>query len=426
MPVGQKIMPYKGVELDNNELNIDEMRAVFLKNLTHDVNDNARISTDQGANAYSWTPLESNQRYCNLNLPDGRNYCVGFFYAREINQAFVWGWNSNGQHFIYRINGDPGNCQMVLVNPCLKLTLDPRYFIAEARCAVQIVSRFNKVTGIFDKIAYIIYTDAKEDQKFLCPDDLIATNGYDPINFPYFETNDPDCDRCTWYNLGRPTPMGCLSVTPIARDPEDEEDRTKANLINYAGWQFRVKFFDQYNRGTEHGIISDQFFNQIGNSCLSNSSGLPRCLRLRFPAGCPLDNQIQISFRKNSGKGKGFPVDPDWYRFTLFNKYNDCETNNWWERTINNPWQVEYDQQISDGASPTEAEEAAYAKGLMRYHPSDNTFEYTFCADKECAPIPVDETNRVENPLPLNSGTVFSLKKSIALGRNRRGFEPMD
>lgn len=426
MAVGQKIIPYKGVELDNHELNVDDMKATFMKNFTNEVNDNNRISQDEGSNAFIFTPLESNEPYCNLLLPAGTNYCCGFFYAKEINQAYIFGHNSNSNHFIYRIFGDSGGCEMVLINSCLGFKLEPKLFISEGRATVQIATRFNKTTGKQERVVYILFTNNDVDQKFICPDDLVATNGYDSASFPYFETSDPDCEKCTWFNLGRPTPMGCINVTPVARNLDDATEKTKPNLLNYKGWQFRTKEIDQYGRSSEHGIISETYFNQIGNSCLANSSGLPRCLRLRFPAGCPLVNQIQLSFRNCAGNTKGLSTVSDWYRFTLFNKYNDCESNNWWERTISNPWQVEYDAQIDDGATADEAEAAAYAKGLTRYHPEDNTFEYTFCADKECAPISVTETNRVENPLPLTSGTIFPLNKSIALGRNKRGFEPMD
>lgn len=423
MAIGQKVIPYKGVELDMHELDVDEMRAVFMKNLLNQVNSNSRVAQKEGSNSSIFSPLLANTKYCNLSLPAGTNYCVGFFYAKDVNQAFVFGHNSNSNHFIYRINGNAGNCQMVLTDPCLGFKLDPTYFIAEGRCTVQIISRLNKTTNIVEKVAFIIYTDNNTDQKFLCPDDLIATNGF---TLPYFANNSGDCDRCTWFNLGRPKPLGCIGINPVARDTSDEEELTKANLMSYKGWQFRLKTVDIYGRSSEHGIISDNYFNQIGNTCLGNSAGLPRCVRLRFPAGCPLDNQIQLSFRNCSGNTKGLATVSDWYKFTLFNKYNDCESNNWWERTIRNPWQEEYDAQILDGKTAEEAEAIAYKKGLLRYYAIDNTFEYTFCADKECAPIPVAETNRVENPLPITSGSVFSLNKSIALARAKRGREPMD
>lgn len=426
MAVPQQIIPYKGIELDNHELNVDEFCATYIKNLTDDLNDNNRVSRDEGSNAYVWTPLEITERYCNLVLPAGTNHVAGFHYFKEANQGFVFGHNANNNHFIYRIKGNNGTCEMIVVDPCLNFKLEPKYFIGRGRCVAQTVCRFNKLTDQTENVIYLEYTDLFNDQRFMCVEDVIATHGFNGTDFPYFSTSDPNCDRCTWFNLGVPTPLGCIAVSPVGRDLTDEIERTRANVMNYKGWQFRIQIIDQWNRESEFDIISDTFFTQIGNSCLSSSSGLPRCVRLRFPAGCPLVNQIVLSFRNCAGKTKGFSTVSDWYRFTVVDKYNDCQNVNWWQRTINNPWQVEYDAQILLGKTVQEATDIAYSKGLMRYYAIDNTFEYTFCNDKECAPLNVDKTNRIENPLALRSGTMFPLGGSIALGRNTKGFDPMD
>lgn len=426
MAIPQKIIPYKGVELDNHELNVDEMCATYIKNLVHDLNDNNRISRDEGSNAYVWTPLELTERYCNLELPAGTNYVVGFHYFKEANQGFVFAYNNNNNHFIYRIKGNTGDCEMIVIDPCFNFQLDPKYFIGKGRCAAQTICRLNKANGQTENVIYLEFTENFNDQRFLCVEDVIATHGFNGTDFPYFNTSDPNCNRCTWFNLGVPAPFGCIGVTPVARDTSDPVERTRPNVMNYRGWQFRVQIIDQWNRESEYDIISDTYFTQIGNSCLANSSGLPRCVRLRFPAGCPLVNQIVLSFRNCAGKTKGFSTVSDWYKFTTVNKYNDCENANWWERSINNPWLVEYDAQILLGKTPEEAEAIAYGKGLMRYWAIDNTFEYTFCNDKECTPIDVDKTNRVENPLARRSSSLFPLNRSIALARNTKGFDPMD
>lgn len=426
MAIPQKIIPYKGVELDNHELNVDEMCATYIKNLTHDLNDNNRVSQDEGSNAYVWTPLEITERYCNLSLPAGTNYVCGFHYFKEANQGFVCGHNNNGNHFMYRIKGNDGTCEMIAVDPCFNFQLDPKHFMGRGRFAAQTICRLNKATGLMENVIYIEMTDNFNDQRFLCIEDVIATHGFNGTDFPYFNTNDPSCDRCTWYNLGVPIPLGCIKVSSVNRDTSDEQERRRANVMNYRGWQFRLQVIDQWNRASEYDIISDTYFTQIGSSCLANSSGLPRCVRLRFPAGCPLVNQIILHFRNCAGKTKGFSTVSDWYKFTTINKYNDCEGVNWWERSINNPWLVEYDAQILLGKTPEEAEAIAYGKGLMRYWAIDNTFEYTFCNDKECAPVDFNKTNRVENPLARRSSSLFPLNRSIALARNMKGFDPMD
>lgn len=425
MALGQKIIPYKGIDLDSHELNIDEMKAVFIRNLSYLAGDNNRISQDEGSNAYNFSPIEALVKYSLIPLPAGTNKCVGFHYAPEVNQAYIFGHNSNGDHFIYRIKGDDGTSEMILISPCLNFQNEPSNYIAKGRATHQLACRFNKNTGKEETVIYLIFTDNFNPQRFIPVDDVIATNGFDPVSFPYFNVNNADCYRCDWFNLGVPTPMGCVTVTPVQRNMEDEIEKTKSNLLNNKGWQFRIREVDQWGRASEHGIMSDVYFNQIGNSCINNSSGLPRCLRLRFPAGCAIVNQIQISYRNCLGDVKGQSLTSDWSKYTLINKYDDCDNKNWYERVITNPWQIEYNLQIIAGKTAQEASDIAYSKNLLRYYPVDNTFEYTFCADKECTPISVTETNRNENPLALTSGSIFPLNKSIATARNKKGFEPM-
>lgn len=399
MAIGQKIIPLKGIDLDNAESYIEDMKALFIKNISFHTNDNDRTPTDQGANQFVFTGLESNSQYCNLELPEGANYCVGFYYSKEVREAYVFVWNSINQHLIYRLKLATGECQKVIQSPCLNFKLDPKHMIAEGRCVVKVQYYFNKKTGKTERRIILIYTDDFNDQRCLFVEDVIATNFFDPTLFPYFDINDEECFRCNYINLGVPTPLDCITITPIARDTEDEEEMNKVNKLVKNAWQFRIKYEDVWGRPSEHGVISDMYIPGIGNACIGSSLSQPRCLKLKFKAGCPIVDKIHVEFRSWTGNTRGFSVSSDWYRAEIINKYNDCEEKDWWERDINPD---------------------------ITYNAEDNTIEYTFCADKEKVPIDVAETNRGENPLPLTSSTVFSLGKGIALGRNKRKFEPMD
>jgi hypothetical protein len=425
MAVSQSVVPYKGVELDAHELNMDEMKAYFIRNLDYELNDNNRVAQDHGSNAYQFTPLESNTKYSNLALPAGNNYVAGFHYVPELNHAYVFGWNSNNNHFVYRINGNNGAFTMLAVSPFWNIQLDPKHFICLGRVTHSIVKRTNKVSGVVEDITYIITTDNNDDLRFFCAEDLIATAGFSD-SFTYFTKRDSLDNKSTWFNLGVPTPNDCIQVTPIARDVNDEEDQSKQVLINYKGFQFRLRTIDIWSRPSEYGIISNLYFNVIGNACIASSTGFPRCLRLKFSAASPLVNQIEIAFRNCIGNTKGQAITTDWYRHTTIDKYDDCDDKNWWEREIRNPWQDEYAHQITLGKTPAEATEIADKLGLLKYNPVDHTFEYTFCADKECVPIDVDKTNRPENPLALKASTVFPLGNGIAVGRPTKEFEPLD
>ena len=103
MSATQKFIPHKGIDVDSDELYLTEANACFIKNLTYEVNDNNTANIDEGSNAGAFTPLESNTRLCNLQLPTGKNFCIGYYESRELAEGYVFVWNSNNNHLIYRI-----------------------------------------------------------------------------------------------------------------------------------------------------------------------------------------------------------------------------------------------------------------------------------------------------------------------------------
>lgn len=424
MSATQKFIPHKGIDVDSDELYLTEANARFIKNITYEVNDNNSAPLDEGSNAGAFTPLESNTRLCDLTLPTGKNFCIGYYESRELAEGYVFVWNSNNDHLIYRINGRNGQCEKVYQSKCLNFQLIPKHFIAEGRCVLQTTAFVNKVTDKEETRKYLIFTDDFNPQRFISVEDAIITNGFDANLYPYFLVNDPVCDKCTWINLGVQPPMDCIEIDPIKRNLDDEEEKNRPNLLNYKSWQFRIKYIDVWGRESEHGVISDMYISTSGGGCVSDSNGLPRCLKLKFKAGCPFVDKIQIEFRNCNGNVRGLSINSDWYLYDVIDKWNDCEEKPWYERSINNAYQREYDRLILLGLTPAEAAEKANT--FLRYDAVTNKFEYTFCGDKECSPLPVEETNRGYNPLPLTSSSVFSIGKSIGLARNRRGFEPLD
>jgi hypothetical protein len=217
--------------------------------------------------------------------------------------------------------------------------------------------------------------------------------------------------------------MDCIEISTIKRDLTDDEEKNKPNLINYRTWQFRIRFIDVWGRDSEHGVISDMYVGTTGGSCIADSNGLPRCLKLKFKAGCPFVDKIEIEYRNCNGNTRGLSKETDWFLYDVINKWNDCDPVPWYERTVNNPYQREYDRLILLGLTPAEA--AKKANSFLKYDPATNRFEYTFCNNKECTPVDVNETNRGFNPLPILSGSVFSIANNIALARNTEGYEPI-
>lgn len=418
--ISQKFIPFKGLDLDSSNQYISENHSPFLKNINFEQNKNSTGA--EGGNVGMFTPLEGNQPFCNgLNLPTGRNFSMGSYPIVEVGQTLVFGWNSRGNHFIYRLKAS--GCEMINVSRCWNFQLKPEYFIGQGRVAVHVVCRYNKVKDALEKVIFVFFTDGYNPIRFLCVEDMIATGGF---TLPYFDTPGQRYQRCDWFNMGVPTPMDCIKITEVPRYPDDETDRQKPNRLSFRGWQFRVKEENVWNQASEHGVISTQYINVSGNNCIENSNALARALKLKFKAGPPTTNKISIEFRNCSGKKRGLSVATDWFLYDTIDCYQNCDNVNWWERQRNNPWKKEYDTQIAAGKTIDEATLIADKKELLKYNAADNTFEYVFAADKQWTPIPVEETNRTENFIPQTAGTLFSIYKNIGTGKHTRGFVPTD
>jgi hypothetical protein len=397
MAAPQKIIPHKGVDLDNSELYIDDMKAVFMKNMGCDAEDNERIGMDEGSNQFVFTPLESNTRYCNMQLPEGANYACGFYYSTDLNQAFGFVYNTLGNHLIYTMYGADGSCQKIVQSSCLAFRLDPKHFVSEGRCHAAITCYFNKKRQKTETRTQLIYTINDGEVRAIFVEDCIATQFFDPTTFPFFDVHDTDCFRCNLTNLGVPEPVGCIQITPVARNLDDPTELEKVNRLLNQPWRFRIKYVDVWGRESEWGDPSEMYIPTIGGACAPSVNA--RCLKLKFNAGCPTVDRIMLAYSNWTGNIRGLSTETDWYRTAIIEKYNSGDNVEWWERTLNSS---------------------------VVYDPLTNTIEYTFCADGERVPIDVNETNRNENPLPQIASTVFPVGKSVALGRNVRGFEKLD
>ena len=136
MAQDKKILPVKGVQLDISELYIDELHATFIKNWTVEVNGNARFQGAEGSNAVIFTKLKANRSYCDLELPAGENYCVGYYHSWKNKKGYVFVWNSYANHCIYRIT-QLGRCEIVYKGSCLNFQLNPINFIRDGRIEVM-------------------------------------------------------------------------------------------------------------------------------------------------------------------------------------------------------------------------------------------------------------------------------------------------
>lgn len=384
-----------GIDMDTDQSLIRENRTTFQKNLAYDVNKNADAPGGEGSNYGVLTPYEGSSPLTGITFPAGDNFCIGTYESKETNEAYVFVWNSNEDHFIYRINGD-ATSEIVYSGSCLNFQNSPQNFISEGRCVLITDTYTDRQTNEERLFKFLVFVDDYNETRMISVEDSIETDSFNPTTHPYFSTaNTYKCSDCSdIINLGVATPMKCIGITPVPRDPSES---TLQNLLNNKGWQWRIKYIDRYGRESEHGVISDRFFTNLGSDCTQFSDGIPRCVSLTIDAGCPLVEKIQIEFRTCSSSSE-IEENSDWFLYDTIDKYNNCQNVPWYEREKN----PEFD-----------------------YNSGDNTFEYVFCGDKECQAIPVSETVRTQNPLPLTSSSVFPIDKGIGLANNVRDFNPL-
>jgi hypothetical protein len=287
--------------------------------------------------------------------------------------------------------------------------------VAGVRCVLYNDYYEDKSDGVKRQRKLLIFTTNIGDIYCISTEDSIATNSFDKVQYPYFDV--AGYDESELIKLGVPTPYACIPASPVAR----AEDDKKHNSLAFKGFQWRIKNIDVFGRESEHGIISDRWFLLVGGGCIANSGGLSRCVDLIIEAGGPLVDKIQIEYRTCSGNSD-LSQDSEWVLYETVNKYNNCEQNKWYERSVRNPWQDKYDELKAAGKTDDEATEGA--DGLLKYN-GDNTFTYRFCADKECQPIPASETARTQNRMPLETSSVFLIDKELGTCNNLRGFEPL-
>lgn len=378
--------------MDLDELRLPQDAVQFMKNLTANVGQNPESTVLAGANMEIFKPLEGNTELL-VALPDGLNYCVGFYSSEQTNEGYFFIWNSNTDHSIWVISGDIGTIRKVYQSSLLPFELKPEDFISEGRCTVELRSFINPATGLEDNYKFLIFTNNQLRQYYISVQDSIATNSF--TSSPYFDGAGTFYDPATLVHLGVPTPLSCIGIAPVTPSGGDE---AMQNLIVRTALQFRVKFIDVFGRESEHGIISNDYISIVGGGCISAANNMPRCVDLSFDAGNPLVDTIQIEYRTWVGNDTGSSLQSGWVKYDTINKWINVPGQQWYQRAPN----------------------------IAYYDVTTNKITYRFCGDKSQEPIPDSETARVQPGLPIVSNGVLSLNKRIVLSNNVHDFQPID
>ncbi len=376
-----KVVPYKGLDLDKSNYHIQPEFARFIKGLVYVITDSSQVADNTDGQAGSYRPFESNGLFdITPILPSGFNQCVGYEVVKEDSCVLFLNYNENGNHGLYKINGITQTIQLVYQKNCLNLSLEPEYFLHEGGGAIEIFEFVDPDTGEKRKRTYFVYTIGKDDQRWFCVEDAIATGGFNAATYPYFAG---DYDPCLLINCGVPTP-NCPSFQEVPND-----NPTIPNELKFNTWQFRIQEVDVYGRPSEWGVISEMYIPGL-NDCASNSDLLPRCLDLKFFIKNPLTDKVNIAFRNCNGV--------QWYQDTTLFLYKGSCLGDWWLRSRNPD---------------------------IVFDASTKQVTYRFCKNKECTPIDAAETSRTQNPMPRESQSIAKIGKVLGFANNRDGFNPL-
>lgn len=353
--INERILP-KEVNTDISPLYLGNDKASFIRGIDYALYGSG---TDM-----VYKPEESNKLYDSTFVPPvGANYGIGRKVSVETNEVYVLAYNSNQQHFIYRIKDN--KCEYVYRGKELGFILDPLHFIMQGR--IEVVQY--KI-GDIDK-TFLIWTDNNDDQHFLCVEDSIATDSFNDTAFPYFKTKYP---KREYLLLGLRAFTDCIQIKEVPSSGKG------LNKLKFKTWKFRISGYDVYGRPLEHGKISDTFYIP---DCTNDNT---QCLDLTFDLLSPLVDKVAIEFSNDCGV--------NWKRHALIDKYEPCK-GDYWQRSINKSLSI-----------------------------VDNKITYRFCPGEQCLAITSDQTKRNFNPVPNKSGGVIKLQNGIALVNNEYDQKP--
>lgn len=384
MAIGRKSLPVK-INLDKDSKDMLPNEGRYIKNMTPYMGINGQYDgVTQGFNMNRLKSLQANELYLFVNelATDSNNQVIGRLVSKETNSVFVFVYNDLGNHIIYRINGNQ-TYDIVYRGPLLNFIKRPEFFISETNATLEFLDIGNPETGEKGRRSFLFLAHGINYQRHICIEDSIATNSFNENQFPYFSG---DYNKEELINMGLSTPKGCVTVKEV--EWNEEQDNGFNNNLILNTWQFRVRAFDVWGRPSEFSIISDLYVPGI-NDCLSDNPRLSRCLDLTFDAGIPIYDKFEIAYRNCNSQV--------WNVDATINLYTGSNIGEWWLRDRNPD---------------------------VNYSSVNHTITYRFCKNKECRPIPVADTNRLENPLPRQSQAITKIAKFIALGNNLSGFQP--
>lgn len=278
------------------------------------------------------------------------------------------------------------------------ITNNPKDFFSEGRISIKSLCKFFP-DGSKELYKELVLVNKKIPNARIVVEDSIAT---DSFTTPFFTPKNSCCGDCNRIiKVGVPTPMADIKVVPILATPADEKVQ---NELLFKMFKFRFKDINGWGQVSEHGKISDPFFNNL-SACSKDASGSPHCVWLETKTPCPEIVRRIIEVQSCALKGDSGATDgavlSEWKEYATIDLYDQSDPNlKWYEREYKtNNKEFEF---FNDGKD----------------------IRFKFCNNRECKTIPLDDI-RDENPAPFTSGTVASLGKGFIYGDNDTDFDKL-
>jgi len=357
------------VNLDKSKKYLTPTEAFYMLNRERNINGTGTLGKT--------TPLVANYLACMVDQPAGDNYNNGHCFSEETNELYWWTYNTNGVHYVGRLNGD-GTCQIVYDGDCLELSAAPEHSIEEWRCYLKYDRFCANQHG-----KQLIWTNGDSEIGQLDVEASIAT---DSFRTPFFTDYCPD--PCAYTEMCVPEPCGALEGEFVAL-PANEADLN--NKIVDIG--IKVAFFHIYydQRESTMSDISTLYF-QDSKGCFDAEEGFPRCIKFTVPLGNPMVDKIEIVYSTDNGL--------TWKSSDIIEKYQPyANSSQYW-----------YQRELAD---------------LTDLDLVNCTFSYNFCNDKECNPVSPERASRVFNPMPRKPQGLIRIKNSLGFYNYLKGNCPI-
>lgn len=464
-----KLTPVK-CNLDLAPEYIDAQTARFLKGLTPFTSAVDGIANVlEGENEIKLHPNQSNELYVNIPVPAGDNFMVGGRGFPETNEVYVAVYNSQNNHFWYRLNCLTRTFEIIKIDPCFNFQKKPEYFMGIGQITLSLINLVNPDTNVEFIAKELKWTDNFNYQGYLRVDDSIATNGFDPVQFPYFAGN---YNKCAVVRMGVATPKHCIKVSEIPTVPG-----TTGSIVDIV-FEGSVTTVDEIAPATTFGGIPGLYvvtFIAATNSMRlqTTTNGNEFLLSTITINGTVSNNGVKPIFRvsisnivtNNQKNNKllfqkwffmqrnvdvwGRPSEWSVRSSEYVPGINDCISNsNNIPRCLNleldagdpftNTIEIGWLSCTNGTATVWKREETIFLytgsnigewwkrprNPDVNYNQVTNKITYKFCREKECDIIPPDETSRLEPPLPKKSASIIELNSVTALFNNKSKFAP--